>query len=81
MSREQVKKERVASHEPSGRARSPQRAAHADNFTMDRAGLRKHLATPLRRRATERPPYRAGLRGMRPNESRMASTLTPPDLR
>ncbi len=44
-------------HEPKGRASSPQRAGHADNFAIDRADPRKPSARPLWRRATERPPY------------------------
>ncbi len=45
---------------PEGRARTPLRAGRADNFLLDRAGLRKHPAIPLWRRATERPPYVRG---------------------
>ncbi len=42
---------------PKGRGRSRRRAGYADNFAMDGTGLRKHVATPFRRRAAERPPY------------------------
>ncbi len=36
-----------APNDPPGRARTPLRAGRADNFTMARAGLRKHSTIPL----------------------------------